>query len=90
MKTFYHKTTGNAAVFEDNANIADWPEYQETPLAPTAEEVRAQRDNLLKETDWWAVQDRVMTEEETAYRQALRDITDQEGFPHDITWPTKP
>jgi hypothetical protein len=26
----------------------------------------------------------------TTYRQALRDITDQEGFPYSVTWPTKP
>ena len=52
--------------------------------------VRFQRDQLLAETDWWATSDQTMTAEQTAYRQALRDITDQAGFPHDITWPTKP
>lgn len=34
--------------------------------------------------------DRTMTAEQAAYRQALRDITNQPGFPTDITWPTKP
>jgi hypothetical protein len=34
--------------------------------------------------------DRTMTAEQTAYRQALRDITGQAGFPTNITWPTKP
>jgi len=48
------------------------------------------RDNLLEETDVWALSDRTMTAEQTAYRQALRDITGQAGFPEDITWPTKP
>ena len=52
--------------------------------------VRTERDILLKETDVWALSDRTMTAEQTAYRQALRDITDQVGFPTDITWPTKP
>lgn len=51
---------------------------------------RTRRDGLLKETDWWATTDRTMTAEQTAYRQGLRDITDQAGFPTDITWPTKP
>lgn len=51
---------------------------------------RIVRDKLLAETDWWALSDRTMTAEQTAYRQALRDITDQAGFPTDITWPTKP
>lgn len=53
-------------------------------------DVRNKRNTLLAETDWWAVQDRVMTDEEIAYRQALRDIPSQEGFPLNITWPTKP
>ena len=51
--------------------------------------VRSERDSLLQETDWWAVSDRTMTAEQTAYRQALRDITSQAGFPFSITWPTK-
>jgi len=51
---------------------------------------RDERDSLLAETDVWALSDRTMTAEQTAYRQALRDITDQAGFPTDITWPTKP
>jgi hypothetical protein len=55
-----------------------------------AKQVRSKRDDLLTETDWWAVQDRTMTQAEVDYRQALRDITDQAGFPADITWPTKP
>ena len=56
----------------------------------TEKQVRAERDQLIAETDWWALPDRTMTAEQTAYRQALRDITDQAGFPTDVTWPTKP
>ena len=52
--------------------------------------VRTDRNKRLSETDWWGTTDRTMTAEQTAYRQALRDITDQAGFPTDITWPTKP
>ena len=51
---------------------------------------RIVRGTLLASTDWWATSDRTMTAEQTAYRQALRDITGQAGFPTDITWPTKP
>lgn len=51
---------------------------------------RVVRDKLLAETDWWAVSDRTMTQAETDYRQALRDVPQQDGFPVDITWPTKP
>lgn len=53
-------------------------------------EVREERNTLLAETDWWANSDITMTEEQRAYRQALRDIPQQEGFPTDINWPTKP
>jgi len=52
--------------------------------------VRQNRDELLAETDWWAVSDRTMTAEEIAYRQALRDITLQESFPDNVVYPTKP
>jgi hypothetical protein len=52
--------------------------------------VRVKRDSLIASTDVWALSDRTMTAEQTAYRQALRDITDQAGFPTNITWPTKP
>ena len=51
---------------------------------------RSARESLLKYTDVWALSDRTMTAEQIAYRQALRDITGQAGFPTDITWPTKP
>ena len=58
--------------------------------ASIKERVRQERDQLIAATDWWALPDRTMTAKQTAYRQALRDITDQSGFPTDITWPTKP
>lgn len=54
------------------------------------ESIRYERDRLLQETDVWGLSDYPATAEQTAYRQALRDITDQDGFPLDITWPTKP
>ena len=56
----------------------------------TAAQVRSERDALIASTDVWALSDRTMTAEQTAYRQALRDITGQAGFPDNITWPTKP
>lgn len=55
-----------------------------------AEEVRAERNKLLAETDHYGLSDQTMTSDMTTYRQALRDITDQDGFPESVTWPTKP
>ena len=52
--------------------------------------VRFQRDNLLQQTDWMALSDNTMTPDWASYRQALRDITAQEGYPYAVIWPTKP
>lgn len=56
----------------------------------TEDEIRAERDRLLAETDYLALSDNTMSAAMTTYRQALRDITDQAGFPTSVTWPTKP
>ena len=58
--------------------------------AQPMKELRAERDRKLAETDWWAVADRTMTAEQTAYRQALRDITDTYTSLQDVVWPDKP
>ena len=58
---------------------------------PTEEEVRMQRDGLLKVTDFRMVTDAPWdTTAWATYRQALRDITTQEGFPTNVVWPTPP
>ena len=54
------------------------------------DEIRAERDRLLAETDYLALSDNTMSAEMIAYRQALRNITGQAGFPYSVTWPTKP
>ena len=51
---------------------------------------RATRDELLKATDHYGLSDVSMTDAMAAYRQALRDVPQQAGFPQTITWPTKP
>ena len=51
---------------------------------------RAKRDDLLKATDHYGLSDLTMSDAMTSYRQALRDVPQQEGFPATITWPTKP
>jgi hypothetical protein len=61
------------------------------PSAPkTEEQIRSKRNSLIASTDWWAASDLTMTAEQTAYRQALRDVPDQSGFPTNVTWPTNP
>ena len=59
-----------------------------------AANVRSQRDLLLKETDWTQLTDAqpsvYSVDGFTEYRQALRDIPEQGGFPHNVIWPQKP
>ena len=54
-----------------------------------ASNVRFQRNDLLKETDWMAGSDVTMSASWKTYRQALRDLPAQAGFPN-VTWPTEP
>lgn len=68
----------------------------EPPPPPTAEQVaahvRAQRDYLLTQTDWTQAADvpQATKDKWAPYRQALRDVPQQAGFPYEVTWPTKP
>ena len=52
--------------------------------------VRTRRNRALLNSDVMALQDRVMTEDQKAYRQALRDLPSTQSDPFNITWPTKP
>lgn len=52
--------------------------------------LREERDSLLAATDWWASSDLTMTQAQTDYRQALRDITNTYTSLDDVVWPEKP
>ena len=62
--------------------------------AEYAAEAREKRNALIAETDYLAMPDYPLNEEKRAtvlaYRQALRDVPEQAGFPRQIDWPTKP
>lgn len=62
--------------------------------AAQAESVRQQRNDKLKETDWIVIRSLetsvALAAEWATYRQALRDITAQTGFPWEVTWPDAP
>lgn len=59
-----------------------------------AQYVRKERNRLLKDTDWVVItayeQNQSTPEVWAVYRQQLRDIPEQEGFPFNVTWPTQP
>lgn len=59
--------------------------------AEQAKAVREQRNTKLKDTDWTQVADAPVDKAAWAtYRQALRDISAQQGFPWDVQWPEMP
>ena len=61
------------------------------PQALAAPNVRAYRNKKLTDSDWTQVADAVVDKAAwAAYRQQLRDITTQAGFPWDVQWPAQP
>lgn len=87
--------TGSAIESSDPADFGiTWAEVSAKKAELIAAEpmrlLREERNRRLAETDWWANSDLTMTAEQTAYRQALRDITDTYTSLEDVVWPTKP
>jgi hypothetical protein len=65
--------------------------YNATKDSDQANSVRQTRNYKLKESDWTQVADSPVDKAVWAtYRQALRDVTTQSGFPWTITWPDAP
>lgn len=96
----FRKVTGadaNGSAIE-SSNPADWgttwaavsAKKTELIAAEPMRLLREERDRRLAQTDWWAVADRTMTAEQTAYRQALRDVPENYTSLDDVVWPTKP
>jgi len=102
-------------VFNNDLSSIDWikiPEGQKTPTIKQIQEkikeleleepmklLRKHRDELIAETDWWVLPDRIPTQEQLNYRQALRDLpstaipvldsTNPIGISN-VSWPIKP
>jgi hypothetical protein len=56
-----------------------------------ANEIRSQRNQKLSETDWTQVADAPVDQQAWAvYRQELREVPEQIGFPWEVSWPTEP
>ena len=96
----FRKVTGaddnGSAIESDNSTDwgVTWAQVQTKQSELTAAEplaaLREERDRLIAATDWWASSDLTMTDAQTAYRQALRDITEDYSSLVDVEWPTKP
>lgn len=85
-----NETEFNERVLFDGVAAPSWSEVSSGFSAAKLEELRSERNQLLANTDWWASSDLTMTAEQTAYRQALRDITNTYSSLEDVVWPTKP
>jgi hypothetical protein len=96
----FRKVTGadaNGSAIE-SSDPADWgttwsavsAKQTELTAAEPLKQLREERNRRIAETDWWASSDLTMSSEQTAYRQALRDITESYSSLEDVVWPTKP
>jgi hypothetical protein len=83
-----------APVFTDNEDATAAEQeiaYKAMKDAEQAASVRTSRSDKLKDSDWTQVADAPVDKAAWAtYRQELRDISAQEGFPWTIEWPTQP
>ena len=81
------------AIKNGDLDVADYVEPT-VDVEGLATKIRMQRNNLLKQTDYLMMSDYPISDDRLAkvkiYRQALRDIPEQSGFPRTITWPDKP
>ena len=85
---------------EVNGQIEQYAEAAPVPSVPEPTEeqqemqIRAQRNSLLTLCDWTQLPDAPLTTEQkqewAEYRQALRDVPEQAGFPENVAWPLVP
>ena len=88
---------GNGSAIE-SSNPADfgvtWAQVKaksdELIAAAPLKALRDERNRRIAETDWWASSDLTMTAAQSAYRQALRDITETYSSLDNVVWPVKP
>ena len=79
---------GNVVSYDADAVASKQAELE---TARDLDNLRVERNAKLAETDWWDLPTHApMSAERTAYRQALRDITDTYSSLDDVVWPAKP
>lgn len=91
---FRHAVRGQNGWIEEWEIITAAPEEIKARDDIKAAQVRSERDQLLSESDWTQMPDAINAGADqdawAIYRQALRDLTGQPGFPWDVTWPEAP
>ena len=93
----YTVNLSRTAIKQGDGWVEEWISTPATPEQVTertevkAAEVRQQRNELLAACDWTQVVDISLDPASwVSYRQELRNITAQPGFPHTVTWPEEP
>jgi hypothetical protein len=93
-----HRTYIDGAVEKNGKWVKNWvvapltQQEKESLLKNKSDDARNTRSRLLSKTDWTQGKDipDSISSKWAAYRQALRDVPNQPGFPWDITWPSEP
>ena len=92
----YHNINGNKVQFtaeEETARDAEEKAWADGAVARAQANLRADRNRILAETDYYALSDVTMSDEMKKYRQDLRDLPagkDTVDKCNNATWPTKP
>ena len=92
----YHNINGNKVQFtaeEEAARDAEEQAWADAAPARALADLRAKRNRLLAETDYYALSDVTMSDDMKTYRQELRDFPEGKDTVEkceEATWPTKP
>ena len=92
----YHNINGVRVQFtaeEETARDAEEKAWEDGALGRAQADLRSRRNNLLAETDFYALSDVTMSDDMKTYRQELRDLPEGKDTVDkckNATWPTKP
>jgi TPP-dependent pyruvate/acetoin dehydrogenase alpha subunit len=92
----YHNINGNIVQFtaeEETARDAEEKAWADGALARAQADLRSRRNQLLAETDFYALSDVTMSDDMKTYRQELRDLPEGKDTVekcNNATFPTKP
>jgi len=94
MKILENGVVRDATPEEQSARDTDQAAWAAGANDRKAAEAREERNTKLAETDWIVIKNLELNANIPGvwevYRQALRDVPAQEGFPWDVTWPSQP
>jgi len=94
IEIFNASTRENVVREMNDAEFVDWQSGESGRTNEQAKSIRAERDSKLAKCDWRVIKaiesNQPQDFEWAAYRQALRDVPTQAGFPLAVIWPQEP